>query len=63
MLRTEAPRTKIQALFLSINRDGGRVDVRCPAPVGPALGMAYIMTKKRRFPAQIALQCNYLLEF
>ena len=51
MLRAEATRTKIQSLLLSINSNGGRVDVGGPTPVGPAFGMTDVMTKKRRFPA------------
>ena len=49
VLGTQAPGTQVKALFLAVNSDGGWVDIGGPAPVGPALGMAYIMSEKRRF--------------
>jgi hypothetical protein len=56
MLGTQAPRAQVEALLLPVDSECNRMYIGNPAPVGPALGMADIMTKKRRFTAQIALQ-------
>ena len=56
MLSAETPRTKVKAFFLPVNRYGGGMYIWGPAPVGPALGVTDVMTKKRRFSAQIAFQ-------
>lgn len=45
MLGAQAAGTQVDVLFPSINSDGNRVDIGSPAPVGAALGMAYIMTE------------------
>ena len=45
MLGAQASGAEVKALFLAVNSNGGRVDIGDPAPVGPALGMAYIMTE------------------
>jgi hypothetical protein len=56
VLRPQAPRAQVETFRLAIDIHGGGVDVRGPAPVGVALGMADIMAEKRRFSAQIAFQ-------
>jgi hypothetical protein len=56
VLRTQAPSAQVEVPGLAIDIDGRGVDIGRPAPVGVAFGMAYIMAKKRRFAAQIALQ-------
>jgi hypothetical protein len=56
MLRTQAPGTQVNVLCLAIDINGRRVDIRCPAAVGVALGVADILTELRRFTAKIALQ-------
>lgn len=56
MLGTQAPRAQVETLFLPVDNERSRMYVGSPAPVGPALGMADVVTKKRRFTAQIALQ-------
>ena len=45
MLGAQASGAQIKALLLAVDSDGSRVDIGGPAPVGPALGMAHIMTE------------------
>jgi len=47
MLGTQAPGAKVKPFRLAVNRDGGRVDVRHPAAVGVALGVADVMAELR----------------
>ena len=51
MLGAQAPRAQVKALLLAVDSNGSRVDVWGPTPVGPALGMAHVMTEQRRFTA------------
>jgi hypothetical protein len=45
MLAAQTSGAQVKALFLAIYSDGSRVDIGSPAPVGPAFGMAYVMTE------------------
>ena len=51
MLSTQASGAQVEALWLAINNDSGRVNIRYPASVGMALGMANVMTELRCFSA------------
>jgi hypothetical protein len=56
MLRAQAPGAQVEVPGLAVDIDGRGVNIGRPAPVGMALGMADVMTEKRCFTAQIALQ-------
>jgi hypothetical protein len=56
MLGTQAPGAQVKVPSLAVDIDGRGVNIGRPAPVGVALGMADVMTEKRCFTAQIALQ-------
>ena len=45
MLGTKASGTQVEAFRLTINSDSDRMNIRHPAPVGVAHGVAYIMTE------------------
>ncbi len=47
MLRAQAPGAQVEPFRLSLDGDGGRVNIRQPAAVGVALGVADVMTKLR----------------
>ena len=47
MLGAQAPGAQVKPFWLSIDSDGGGVNVRHPAAVGVAFGMADIMTELR----------------
>jgi len=47
MMGTQAPGTQVEPFHLAVNHDGSRVDVRYPAAVGVALGVADVMTELR----------------
>ena len=47
MLVAQASGAQVKPFWLSIDNDGGRVNIRHPAAVGVALGMADVMTKLR----------------
>jgi hypothetical protein len=51
ILRPQAPGAQVKMLCLAIDIDSSRVDIGHPAAVGVALGVAYIMTELRYFPA------------
>jgi len=50
----EAARAHVHALFYAIHNDGDLLDIRSPTPVGPALGVADIMSKLRALAANFA---------
>jgi hypothetical protein len=56
MLRAQAAGAQVEVPGLAIDIYGCGVNIGRPASVGTALGMADMMTEKRGFPAQIALQ-------
>ncbi len=45
MLGAKTPGAQVYPFLLSVNDDGGRVDIGYPAAVGMPLGMAHIMTE------------------
>ncbi len=47
MLVAQASGTQVKSFWLSIDNDGDRVDIRHPAAVGVAFGMADVMTELR----------------
>jgi len=47
MLTPQASGAQVEPFWLSIDSDGGGVNVRHPAAVGVALGVADIMTELR----------------
>ena len=47
MLVAQAPGAQVEAFWLAAYSDSGRVNIRHPAAVGVALGMADIMTELR----------------
>jgi len=51
ILGAQAPGAQVKALHLAIDKNAGRVDIGCPAPVGMAFGVADIMTELRDFIA------------
>ena len=63
VLGTQAPGAQVKALLLPVYSNSSRVYIGSPAPVGPALGVADIMTEKRRFTAQIAFQFRFSLNY
>jgi hypothetical protein len=56
VLRTQAAGAQVEMSGFAGNVNSGGVDIGCPAPVGVALGVTHVMTEKRGFTAQIALQ-------
>jgi hypothetical protein len=51
VLAAQAPGAQVQPFWLTIYNNGGGVNVRYPAAVGMAFGMADIMTKLGCFSA------------
>ncbi len=47
MLGAQASGAQVEALRLTVNQDGGRVNIGQPATVGMSLGMADIMAELR----------------
>jgi hypothetical protein len=56
VLVPQAAGAEVKLLGLAVDRDGGRVNIGCPAPVGMAFGVADVRTVLGDFPANIALQ-------
>ena len=51
VVRPQAAGAQVEAFGLTADIYRGGVDVGDPAPVGVALGVAYVMTELRCFPA------------
>lgn len=51
MLIAQASGAQVEALWLTIYHNSSRMNIRHPAAIGVALGMAHIMTKLSGFPA------------
>ena len=47
VLGAEAPGAQVSTFRLTINEDGGRVNIGSPASVGVALGVTDVMTELR----------------
>jgi hypothetical protein len=47
MLGAQAPGAEVKSFGLSIHNNGGRMNIRYPAAVGVALGVADIMAELR----------------
>jgi len=45
VLIAEASGAQVESLWLTVYDDGNRVNIGYPTAVGPALGVAYIMTE------------------
>jgi len=56
VLVAQAARAEVELFKFAVDRDGGRVNVREPAPVGMTFGMADVRAVHRDFTANIALQ-------
>ena len=63
MLGTQASGAQVEPLCLTSYNDSSRVDIRHPATIGMALGVAYIVTKLRRFATQITLQYMFSFDY
>ena len=55
MLGAEASGADIDPLGLPLDEDGGLFDIGQPAPVGAPTGVADIVTKLARLPAEVTL--------
>jgi hypothetical protein len=53
LLGTDTAGAEIEPFGHTVDFEGDRMNIRCPAPVGMALGMADIMPKLGRFAADI----------
>jgi len=51
LLATQAPGAEVEPLYLAVDSDGDRVDIRQPTAVGTALGVTHVMTELGRFAA------------
>jgi len=51
MLSTQAPGAQVELFFFAIYNDGGWMNIRHPATISMAFGVAYIMTELGRFAA------------
>jgi hypothetical protein len=51
VLGAQAARAEVHPFRLAVNGYGHGVNVGRPAPIGVALGVAYIMAEHRRFTA------------
>jgi hypothetical protein len=56
ILGTQAPCAEFKVLTFTVDEDSSGVNVSRPIPVGVAFGMADVMSVKRDFAANIALQ-------
>jgi hypothetical protein len=61
MLITDAARAEVKTLFLAIDNNYRRMDVRLPTPVSMTLRVADGITESGGFPTNIALQNRYSL--
>jgi len=59
ILRTQASGAKVQLLWLAIDHDCCRMDIRIKPAIGMMFRMTYIFTEHRCFPTNITLQNRY----
>jgi hypothetical protein len=63
VLGAQAAGAEVHPFRLALYGDGDGVDIGRPAPIGVALGVAYIMAEHRRLAAYIALQVSYSFDY
>ncbi len=63
MLIADTARTEIKALFLAVNKNDSRMDIRFPTPISMPFGMADSITELGGFSTNIALQNRYSLTY
>ena len=51
MLSAQASGAQVEALWLTVYSNSNRMNIRQPAAIGVALGVAHIMTELSGFPA------------
>ena len=61
MLITDAACAEVKTLFLAIEHDDSRMDVRFPTPISMTFRVTDSITESRGFPTNIALQNRYSL--
>lgn len=55
---TDAPAASPYLLDLAVFDSADCLKVRVPSPLGLVMGMAYIVTECRPFPANVAISCH-----
>jgi hypothetical protein len=63
VLGAQASGAEVHPFRLTVYGDDDGVDVGRLAPIGVALGVAYIMAEQRRLAADIALQVSYSFDY
>jgi hypothetical protein len=61
MLITDTACAEVKTLFLAIDKNNGRMDIRFPTPVSMSLRVTDGIPEGRGFPTNIALQNRYSL--
>ena len=61
MLIADTACAEVKTLFLAIDKNDSRMDIRLPTPVSMTLRVTDSITKGRGFPTNIALQNMYSL--
>jgi hypothetical protein len=61
VLISNTARTEVKALFLAINHDDRRMNIRHPHSVSMTFRVTDSITESRAFPTNIALQNRYSL--
>ena len=63
MLGAQTSSAQVESLRLPIYNDSGWVNIRHPATVGVAFGVAHVMTELRGFSTQVTLQYLFSIDW